>query len=60
MLPENACFCDYCGNPQHNVAEHICTDESCYWYSHWTVDRTNPEAVKNALYIRGEIADLNW
>lgn len=53
-------FCDYCGNEKHDKSHNICRDMDCYWFSHWKVDKNNPEAVEKESYIRGEINDMNW
>lgn len=53
-------FCDYCGNEKHNKSHNVCKDMDCYWFSHWKVDKNNPESVEKESYIRGEINDMNW
>ena len=59
-MTESKDFCSLCGNPQRDKAHDSCKDMMCYWFSHWQVDNTDSESVKNEAYIKGEIRDMNW
>ena len=53
-------FCEYCGNPKHNKEKGVCKDLGCYWYSHWKVDKSNPESVAKEEEIISDIKEMNW
>ena len=54
------CYCDLCGNPKRDKEAETCTERNCYWYSHWKVDKSNPESVKRESEIKADIRDADW
>lgn len=54
------CYCDLCGNPKRDKKTEICKEIDCYWYSHWEVDKSNPESVKRESEIKADIRDAHW
>lgn len=53
-------FCEYCGNSKRDKKQGICNDRACYWFSHWKVDKSNPEAIAKEEDIKSDIKEMNW